>query len=417
MVWIVTILFLLITYFLGKKDLIWGVSWLTFMVISYKVRMSIFGVPTTALELGIYLLLILFLIKVYRGEIKLKWRSFYILPICWLVVGLISAVVVSDNKVASLGLWKGWILDPVLLFLIVQNSLKYKSQMKFIHQAFVFLMGMIGFLAIWQFATGTATTLDGRISTIFESANYLAMLMVPSLLFVLARFVKERKYLVYEIVFWILGLIALLLSASYIGLMGFLLGGLFLSWSIFTKNIKSFLYVILGGILLASVFMWLQPESDRFYKMIDMSQQSSVTVRVQVWEASTELIKENGVWGIGLGNFQEKYFNIIGSIFDPPMEWSMLHAHNVFIQSWLEMTLLGMILFITIILTAWNRAIKLIKKVDYYWLYGILAILLVWSVSGMLDTSYYKNDLSFIFWLMIALVIGTRDMYLRVKKS
>jgi len=375
---------------------------------------EIFGIPTTALELGIYLIFVLFFIKVAKGEIDLRWRNFYILPICWVLIGLVSAVIVSDNRIASLGLWKGWILDPVLLFMVVQGSLKYKSQINFIYHAFVFLMGMMGFLAIWQFVTGTAITFDGRISTFFESANYLAMLMVPSLLFVLARFIKDKKFLVYEIVFWILGLVALLLSASYIGLMGFLLGGLFLSWSVFTKNIKGFLLIILGGVLLATVFVVVQPDPDRLTKMIDLTQRSSVSVRVEVWEASIELVKENGFWGIGLGNFQDKYFNIIGSLFDPPMEWNMLHAHNVYLQSWLEMTMIGMFLFIGIILTVWTKTITLLKNVDYYWLYAILAILLVWTVGGLFDISYYKNDLSFIFWLMIALAIGTRDMYKKV---
>lgn len=408
---LVIILFLIVTYLLAKKDLIWGVSWLAFLVTAYLVRINILGISLTALELGIYLIFGLFVLKVWRGQAKLKWRNFYLLPILWLAIGLISALFVAGDKIAALGLWKGWILDPILMFLVVANSLRYRSQMNFLYLGFIFLLGMMGFLAIWQFATGTTITMDGRVSTFFSSANYLAMLLVPYLLLILAKFLKEKKAKWIEIIFWLMGLFALILTASYVGLMSFLLGGLFLSWSVYTKSVKSFLLVILGAIVLAGFFLYLQPDPDRFRQMIDLSERSSVTVRVQVWEVAVRLIGEHGVWGIGLGGFQNAYFNIIGSMFDPPLEWKMLHAHNLYLHTWLEMTLFGLVVLLAVILSVWSRAINLLKSVDYYWLYGVLAILLAWVIGGFFDITYYKNDLSFIFWLMAALIIGTTNIY------
>lgn len=412
MAWLVTILFLLITYYLAKKDIIWGVAWLTFLVPSYLVRMNLFGIPTTALELGIYLVFVLFLLRVWRSRTKFKWESIFSIALVWILIGLVSALLVSDDPISSLGLWKGWIVDPVLVMIVVACELRYRTQVKFLYQAFVFLLGMMGFLAIWQFITATVITDDGRVSTFFSSANYLAMLMVPALLFVLAKFLKEKSVSWLEIVFCLMGLSALVLSASYIGLLSFLLGGLFLSWSVFTKNIKGFLLVILAAVVLAAFFLMIQPDPERFSKMIDLTERSSVTVRIQVWEVAFNLIKENGLWGVGLGNFQKSYFNIVGSIFDPPMEWRMLHAHNLYLQSWLEMTFFGLLALLTIFIVWWAKIIKLMKSVDYYWFYGILAIILAWVVGGFFDTPLYKNDLAFLFWLLIGIIWGSNKIYL-----
>jgi O-antigen ligase len=214
-----------------------------------------------------------------------------------------------------------------------------------------------------------------------------------------------------------MGLIALILTASYIGLMSFLLGGLFLSWSVYTKSIKGFLVVVLMAIVLAGVFLSVQPDPDRFYKMIDLSERSSVSVRVQVWEVAMRLMRDNGIWGIGLGNFQNSYFDIVGSMFDPPLEWKMLHAHNVYIHTFLEMTLFGLIIFISTILSIWGRAVNLLKSVDYYWLYGLLAIILAWVVGGLFDITYYKNDLAVLFWVVAALILGTANIYVKSIKG
>jgi len=410
MAWLVTCIFLIVTYWLAKKDIIWGVAWLCFWVTSYLVRMEVLGIPTTALELSIYLIFALYLGKVWKGRAKWRWATSNWWVLAWVVVGLISAVIVSDHKVSSLGLWKGWFVDPAVLYLIVINNLKYKGQVKLIYLAFVFLLGTMGFLAIWQWATGTAITDDGRISTFFSSANYLAMLVEPVLLFVLAKFLVEKRCRWWEMVFWVMGLLALILSASYVGLMSFVLGCLFLTWMIYTKNIKSFLLVVLAGIVLAGVFVSLQPDQSRLQRMIDLSERSSVTVRLEVWQTAIYMIKNTGFWGVGLGNFEEKYLEYAPQIFHPPMEWKMLHAHNLYLHTWLSVTLAGLIILLIILLWWWTKAIKFLKQREYFWLYAGLAILLAWAVGGLADTPYYKNDLAFLFWLILALIMASQNV-------
>jgi O-antigen ligase len=282
--------------------------------------------------------------------------------------------------------------------------------MKFIQLAFVFLLSMMGFLAIWQFVTGTAITDDGRISTFFTSANYLAMLMMPVLLFVLAKFLVEKKAWWWEITAWIMGLAALILSASYVGLISFVLGSLFLTWVIYTKSIKSFLMVVLAGVVLSAVFVNFQSDQSRLHKMIDLSERSSVTVRLEVWQTAMYMIKNTGLVGIGLGNFEEKYLEYAPQIFHPPMEWKMLHAHNLYLHTWLSVTFFGMLLLIGMVLVWWTMAVRLLRKREYYWLYASLAILLAWAVGGLFDTPYYKNDLSFLFWSVLAMVTASANI-------
>jgi len=91
-------------------------------------------------------------------------------------------------------------------------------------------------------------------------------------------------------------------------------------------------------------------------------------------------------------------------------EHPMLHAHNLYLHTWLSVTLAGLIILLIILLWWWTKAIKFLKQREYFWLYAGLAILLAWAVGGLADTPYYKNDLAFLFWLILALIMASQNV-------
>ncbi|MBU0647638.1 O-antigen ligase family protein [Patescibacteria group bacterium] len=404
--WLITIGFLLIVFGLAKRDIIWAVAFLWFLVFSYLSRLEIWGIPTTALELGIYVVAWVYVWKLVRGELEFKWRNEYWLAIIWLMVGIFSAVVVSNDKISSLGLWKGWFVDPVLVFVLVVNNLKYKGQVELLRLGSVFLIGSLGAIALMQYCLNAGLTVDGRVSGLFQSANYLAMLLWPNLLLVLSYFIYTKKYSWWEVVFWLMGLGALLLSMSYVGVGSLVLGIVVLFVLKYSVQYKYWLYGLLGVIVVAGGFLWGQIGTERFDSMIDLTQRSSITVRLEVWQISWEMLLDNVWQGVGLGNYEEKYLEYAPKAFDPPMEWRMLHAHNWWLHTWIELSIFGFLALLMIIYWWVNIFYSLYKKEKEDWLLiGLMVVVIGWFVSGVLDTPYYKNDLSFMFWLFFGITV------------
>ena len=380
---------------------------MVFLLPFYLIRLQIGGIPTTFLELGIYLVFLIYLWRCYQKKAVWRWNGYYTLAMVFLGLVLMNVLFVSDDKINSLGLWKGWFFDPMILMLVVANSLKNMRQLELLRQGFVFLLGLLGGVAFIQLIFGVTYTPDGRVSAFFSSANYLAMLLWPALLIVLVTTWKNRKIIWWEVIFWLLGCLALLFSASYVGIGSFLLGVLMYSWMKTGHNIKNVLVVILFIIILASGFVASQWGTERLNNMIDLGRRSSITVRLQVWQVDWAIILDRMWLGIGLGNYERQYLEYAPILFHPPLEWRMLHGHNLFLHTWVELGLLGLILLLLIIVSWWRKLMQLLKKKDYYWwVVAIMIVLAGWIVGGMLDTPYYKNDLSILFWLLFGITIA-----------
>lgn len=413
------VIFLVITYLLAKQDVLWGVGWLTFLVPSYIVRLSIFGIPTNALELGIYVVVLVWAIKLLRKKSRWSGSSFDWWPSLLLLVSLVSILIVSDDKKMSLGLWKGWLLDPILLYFVVKNEFKRIVQLAWVRSGFVFLVAMLGMIGFWQWLTGNIDTTDGRLAVFFSSANYLAMLLVPGLIVLLAIFLVEKRWRWWELVIWGIGVWALIATGSYISVVAFVLAAIWLGMAVWRKKTSLLLWVILGGVLVTGMFLGTQWGSERMNSMIDLSSRSSVTVRLQVWQTAWALVEKNPVWGIGLGNFEKKYLEYLPKVVTNPLEWRMLHAHNFWLQSWLTVSIFGLLIFGVIIIYNWWLGLRLLKRFEgkNWFLYAFLGYLLSLILIGLLDTPYYKNDFSFICWLMIGILNGLAGNILFKKKK
>ena len=84
---------------------------------TYLIRFDIFGVPFTILEALIIFTFVVWLIKV-RKLPELGWWKWPL--ILFIVAGLVGSVF-SPDIIAAIGLWKAFLIEPVLLFLMILN--------------------------------------------------------------------------------------------------------------------------------------------------------------------------------------------------------------------------------------------------------------------------------------------------------
>ena len=184
------------------RDLRYGIYLIIFSMPAYLWRTEIFSIPTTLLELMIYILFLLWLagkISIFsknlsssfffqKGKISVSQfmihNSRLVIGIVLLFLGLAISTALSDNLRVSLGIMKGWFVDPFLFFLVLVSTVKTKKQITDLFSVWA-LSGLMVAITSLFYLTTSELTYDGRLKSFFLSPNYLAMYLSPAFLIVL----------------------------------------------------------------------------------------------------------------------------------------------------------------------------------------------------------------------------------------
>ena len=394
----------------------------------YVIRFTIFGIPTNVLEIGIGAVLLIFLIQFrdYKNLLQISnyWKPKTIIFGSLLLLASIG-VFVSEELRSSLGIWKAYFVLPSLLLLILsQMGQKYYVSL---------IRGIIGsglVVAIITIAQVVVLGLDGefRPTALYALgldpavsqggfANYIAMYLVPIFVLSLSRrnIPVELRWFVITVLF-----IGIISTQSYAGI--FALIGVLVVWiltrilvsqqnkqNIITNPIlKKYLLPILGVIIISLMgFVFWQFNTPKFQSLLDMNNRNSITTRVQIWDTSIAIIRDNPVLGIGLADFQRVYAETIPEKYFPPYEWLVPEPHNLYFAFWLHLGIAGIIWLIYVLRYIIIRLIEAIKSNHWetYWLsLSLLSIFLY----GILDTPFWKNDLALVFLVILYGVVGKR---------
>jgi O-antigen ligase len=198
-----------------------------------------------------------------------------------------------------------------------------------------------------------------------------------------------------------------------LGLMfGIVLGGLFkILVTGKNKNIIRKILIICGlfcGILLLFFTVWHFIPEDMYIKksfasLIAGRLDASNMGRIQIWLASFDIIPEHKLWGIGPGNFQEKYkAYFISKNLPILMKPHPLHAHNIYLIVLTEHGFSGFItLGIIVLICIVSLLYKIVKYPNNFVYYGVLSGIVIMMILGMVDaTPMYLPTICFGAWLL-----------------
>jgi len=382
----------------------------------YLLKFKMLGIPFTALEVFCYVLFGFFLLSLAFGATKLTWQKplrYYWLAAFLLLLGATIGVLIAphfinlpsgellDAQKVALGVWKGWIVAPLLYFAAVTQVIRSEKETALLVRLFVYSSALVA-LAAYGFALfNNGITYDLRLSGFFESANYLSLYLVPPILFsvmlILRRPEKLRWFDYFDLSSLAIMGHALFFTRSYAAIIA-VFGALFFGflWLMGRRRLTSRngLIALFVMALTFAVIVATQIHTAKFRQFLDFKNRSSSTVRLEIYEVATGLIRENWLAGIGPGLFQAQYQTRgrenLGHI---PMEWNIPHPHNIFLAFWLNSGLLGLLAFLALIILAHCR---FTYPLVVFW--GIL-------IHGLFDTPFWKNDLAMIFWLVIAVIV------------
>ncbi len=393
------ILFLIFALFLFavlcRQKPSWALGIILALLPTYLIRFRI-GIPTTFLEL----LIVVFLFMVFLAATKEDWQKLIHLGRINWAVGLFAlsgviAVAASSNFLPALGQLKAFILEPILLFyasvLVLRSNHDQKVVLKylFVSAAALSVFGIIQyftylFLPVRFWGTGEEIT---RIASVFEYPNAFALYLAPLIGFFAILWQKNYELFKYRIWF-ALGLaamiIGLFLTFSRGAWLALLLTALLMS---LTKVDAKKLLGIAGVVLII-----LAIPAARQRIGLGFSDPSTVA-HLDLMQAGIVRVVKNPWLGNGLAGFPHalKEMNFSGEILNYP--------HNIFLNFWVELGLLGILAFALIIrfsLQVHGRRRTVITLAA-----GIYLVVLL--LHGMVDAPYFKNDLAVLFWFMISL--------------
>lgn len=367
----------------------------------YYWRFNLVGVPTNFIELLVILAVAVVVWLKVTGQLPqleilpLKW------PILLLLVGAMVGVIVAPDQHSALGILKGWFVVPALFYWVL-TSLKEKLDWRTLVWVMVININLVAIYALLQYGNVIPLIAHQNIGgdlgqyidqkralAFFESPNYLAMYLVP--LTILAfGYLKSRGA-------WLLTLAlpvtAILLSGSRSGIFA-LVAGAVLVWLLGRSHSRMFAWGVVGLSVLAVVAMMVLTQNDA----------SSGSLRQYIWQQSLTFGADHWLTGIGPGQFQDyfvQHADRASSAYSFVLPYA-LHPHNLLLGFWLSTGLAGLAGFVWLVVELVGLARK---KVGDPLVLGAFGALVAILAHGLFDTTYFKNDLSLIFFLIAAIIV------------
>ena len=366
---------------------------------------------------------------IQNRNIRLKDIKFKI-PLLVILLFSTLALTVSPDIKGGLGIWKAYFLEAIMFFVVLFNSIKTKEDKKIILKALAISTIPIAFLAIYQKFTGFGiaepiwTGKEGRrVTSFFTSPNAVGLYLGPIVLIMLGWFesiIEDRKlkkskpkskketegidYKVY-IDDFLIGLVILTSLAAiiftqsqgtWIGLMVGTIFLLFFGWS------KKWTASIVMVLIIAAFAVPISRE--KLIPIITFQDHSGQN-RLELWDMSKDYLMrspKNFIMGGGYYGFsfvQNQYR-------DPLQMEELLYPHNIFLNFWMEIGLLGLTGFIAVIVMFFLKGFKTDKrrKTPDWLKLAVMASMVAIIVHGLIDVPYFKNDLSILFWVIVGLL-------------
>jgi len=272
-------------------------------------------------------------------------------------------------------------------------------------------------LATWvdQESTLANTT---RVYSYLGNPNLLAGYLIPAVALSAVAVFAWRGWLPKALALTMFGMnmICLVFTFSrggWIGLVAtmFVLLVLLVDWvSIHLPQLlrRLALQLVLGAatatVVLAVAFV--EPVRDRAASFLAGRGDSSNNFRLNVWAAVLEMIRDRPWLGIGPGN---DAFAKIYPFYQRP-RFNALGAYSIFLEIAVETGLIGLGCFLWLVLVTLNqgwmqlRRLRSLANPQGYWLIGAIATVIGLMAHGLVDTVWYRPQVSTLWWLMVALI-------------
>jgi putative inorganic carbon (hco3(-)) transporter len=361
----------------------------------YVVRWRYGPLPTTLLETLIIVTVALYVIARWRDGWRRPLRTPYDIPILLLLLAGAIAVVVPQDHRAALGLYRAYFIEPVAIFYVAADLLRGEATLKRAVISFAIgssIFAVLNLVAVAQALLDHKFHVGSAPNALYGDANYVAMYLEPAVAFAIAVFLfagTPRWRWLGAVWLPITGL-ALLLTLSkgaYLAL--FVLGVV-----VILRMRRWMLPLLIGLVAVALALSRIPLIAQRI-----ATSENSLVGRFQIYGAAIRVLEENPILGLGLGGFDYTFRK----------HASQPYPHDVWLTFWVEIGLLGLIAFAVIFFGLLWRGWRALPQTEGFYrvaMWGVLGSLVLWGVHGLVDSPYWKNDMSVEFWVLAAIELA-----------
>ena len=363
----------------------------------YVVRWKYGPISTTLLEVLVLFTIALYVIGRWReGTLKFN-RTPYDVPIALLLVAGLAAVFVPPDRWHALGLYRAYFLEPIAIFYVGIDLLRRPPGIRGVLVGLgigssVFAVLNIGAFVV-NFIQGTYD-LGSPSTALYTSGPEVAMYLEPPLALAagLVLFGDRRRDRVLALV-WLAFLIPELTLTFSRGAY-FAIAVLALV-AIATSRAR---VPLAAGVVVVVVGLLQVPlVRKKFAGQFDLSDpETTIRGRLSIFSDTFSMLRDHPVFGNGLGGY---HYLFRGTILE-------IYPHDMWLTFWVEVGLLGMIAFAVIFFGLMYRGWRAFPLASGFYralLWGVSGSLVLWAIHGLVDSPYWKNDMSMEFWILAAI--------------
>ena len=355
--------------------------------------------PTTLLEALIGVTVLAYLSTLWSEKRLPRARTPYDIPIAFLLLAGIIGIAVAPDHVKALGTYRAYFVEAIVCFYIAVDLLRSREDVT----TFLVITGVGACLmSIGQLVLFAVTFVHHKLdlsaapSFLNTSANADAMYLEPPLAFALAFTLfasrpKERWLAAGAFTVILAAMVSALSRASFVA-MAVLAAVLILS----ARSHRWRLRALAAAAVIGLGIIEIPFVNRRFQTFAD-----SVTNRESIYHQTLQMLSHMPLFGAGIDGFATRVapYRPVGDIIH-------IYPHDIWLTTWSELGLLGLFSFAVIFFgLLWRGARALPAATDVYrpLLWGAVGALILYTVHGLFDSPYWKNDLSVEFWLLAAL--------------
>ena len=361
----------------------------------YVVRWHYGPLPTTLLETLILVTVGLYVVARWRDGWRRPLRTPYDIPILLLLVAGAIAVAVPDDHRAALGLYRAYFIEPVAIFYVAADLLRRSEDLRRAVLALAIgssMFAVLNLIAVAQAIINDTFQVGSAPNALYGDANYVAMYLEPPVAFALALLLYDRtpRWRWIGAAWLAITGVALVLTLSKGSYLALLVLGI-----VVVLGFRRWRWPLLAGLVVAAFLVSRIPLiAERI-----ATSENSLVGRFQIYGAAIKVLRQHPILGTGLGGFDYTFRKVA----------SQPYPHNVWLTFWVELGLLGLVAFAVIFFGLLWRGWRAWPKTEGFYrvaLWGVLGSLVLWGVHGLVDSPYWKNDMSVEFWLLAAIEIA-----------
>lgn len=292
------------------------------------------------------------------------------------------------------------IIEPIMFLVTARMVLRRPLYRSWVGTVLMITGAAIAAYGLVQVAFDLGGVQSGDITRstgLYSHPNNLAVFLERSLLFTIGVAIIRPRW----VPVWMLAgvqVIGLLATFSRGALIGVIVGVAVVL--VFIGAWRWLLSLTAAGVIVGVIGILIFPD-----RILDVGGGGTEPTRFAIWRSAIEMIRAHPVFGVGPDQFLYQY----NRRFVEPMGWPeryTSHPHNIILDTWLRLGVLGLASFATMIIgVVWwiQKKTTLIRRDA--WSIGAIAALFGGLTHAMVDNGFFLPDLAVMTWFFVVVLV------------